>query len=266
MNVYAFELKREWKSALSWTVTLAVLLWVLMALIYPIYLDSRTDVQAVLDGFPPEFSAAFGISMDDIFGYGGFYAFSYLYLSLCGAMMAAALGLSMFAREKRGKCTDFLLTKPKSRGALFGAKLGAALTLLTASNILYIGIGLLIYRASPQSSAPMSHALLAFSAMLWIELFFLAVAVFVAVFSKKVRSVSGTALAIGMAGFILTAAHSLLEEEAIRYIAPMKYFNVQMAFADGRFEPRYAGTAAILAILLLVLSFVRYQKSDVHAV
>lgn len=266
MNVFAFELRHQWKSVLSWTLILVLILLALMVAVYPVYLEGRSAVESILSGFPPAFTAALGLNLDDIFSYGGFYSFSSLYIQLCGAIMASMLGLGIFAREKRSKCTDFILTKPKSRHSLFMAKLLAALTLLTLSNIVYITALLLVYQAAPQSTAPLDHALLAASAVFFIELLFLAISVSVAVFSKKVRSLVGSAMAIGFGGFILTAVHSLLGEEWARYIAPMKYFNVGMAFSEGMFEAPYVITCAVLTVALLSLSFVRYITSDEHAV
>ncbi len=266
MNVYRFELRRQWKSVFSWTLVLSLLLAALMVAVYPVYLGSRADLQKVLEGFPPEFAAAFGVSLDSIFSYGGFYAFCYLYIALCGAIMAASLGLSVFAREKRSKCTDFLLTKPLSRARLFGAKLAVCVALLFLSSLFYSAVFLLICRTAPESAAPLGNVLLAAGALFFIELLFLSIAIAAATFFKKVRSVSGIAVAIGFGGFILTALHSLLEEDWTRYIAPFKYFDVTLAFSQGRYEAPYVLTAAALGLGLLALSFLRYVKSDVHAV
>jgi hypothetical protein len=73
--------------------------------------------------------------LDEIFSFGGFYAFCFFYAAVMGAIMASSPGLDLFSREKRAKCTDFLMTKPITRGRLFFAKLLAALTLTVAANI-----------------------------------------------------------------------------------------------------------------------------------
>ena len=266
MNVYLFELRRSWKSAAVWTAALLALLIGLMVAAYPIFLDSRAEVEKVLANLPPEFAAAFGMEMDSLFSYGGFYAFGFLYFSLLGAIMAAGLGLDMFAREKRGKCTDFLLTKPHTRSVIFTAKLLAALTLLVLANALYLAASLILYRACGQDTAPMGHVALSASALFFTQLVMLSVAVFAAVFMKKVRSVSGSATAIGFGGFLLTALHSILEEDALRYIAPYKYFDVALAFSEGRFETPYVFTAAVIALVLLAASYLKFCRGDVHAV
>ena len=173
MNVYRFELRREWKNAAVWTAVLLVLLGVLLLSVYPIYYDGRTQVLAALEGFPPQFAAAFGLNIETIFSFGGFYAFSFLYLAVLGAVFASGLGLAVFAREKRAKCDDFLLTKPRPRTALFAAKGLAALTLLVLQNLLYIVLFLAICNATPQAAAPLGNQLAAALALLLTQLVFL---------------------------------------------------------------------------------------------
>ena len=265
MNVFLFELKRTFKSATTWTVVLIALLFLLMDATYPLYQNSRVDVEAILAGFPPSFSALFGISVDTIFSYGGFYAFGFLYLSLIGTIMAALLGLDIFSRESRSKCQDFLLTKPRSRTSLFCAKLLAALATLVLSNVLYILASFLAYRIAGQTGAPIGNIALAASALFFTELVMFSVSVCTAVFAKRVRSVSGTATIIAFGGFILTALQSILQIDELRYIAPYKYFNVSLAFSEGHFETRYAVAAAVITVLLLAISFIHYHRVDIPA-
>lgn len=265
MNVFRFELRRTWTSATVWTLVILGLMAGLIAGALPVFLDSRANVEAMLSNFPPEFAAAFGLELDHIFSFGGFYSFGFLYYSLFGAIMTAVIGLDLFSREKREKCTDFLMTKPRSRDGLFLAKLLAALTLILLSNVLFISESLALYRAyAPVPDAP-ARALLASSALLFTELVFLAIAVFAAVFARKVRSVSGAATAIGFGGFILSALQSILEEEKLRYVTPFKYFDPSKAFFEGAFDTPYVVTAVLLSLGLLVAAYIRYTRSDVPA-
>ena len=266
MNVYLFELRRTWKSAASWAAVLLILLGVLMAVVYPVYSNARADVEAAMAGFPPQFAAAFiGVSIDQIFSYGGFYAFGFLYLSLLGAIMASILGLDLFAREKRAKCTDFLMTKPMSRSDLFSAKFLAGLTLLILTNVLYIIVSVILYRSVVQGAST-GRVVLASSALFFTQLVIYAISVLTAVCAKKIRSTSGSSMAIGFGGFVLSALHSILHEDALRYITPYKYFDVTLAFSEGRFETPYVITAAAVTVTLLIIAFVKYCRTDIHAV
>ena len=265
MNVYRFELRRAWLGALIWTLVLTALLIGLIAGALPAFLESRLAVESMLGNFPPAFRAAFGMQMDNLFSFGGFYAFGFLYYSLFGAIMASGIGLDLFSREKREKCMDFLLTKPRGRSKLFLEKLLAALTLLLSSNAVFIGASLALYRAYAPAPLQMGHALLAASSLLLMELLFFSIGAAIGVFAKKVRSVSGIANAIGFAGFLLSALHSLLEEEKLRFITPFKYFDVSKAFFDGSFDVNYALTGAAITLLLLCAAYARYTRADIPA-
>lgn len=265
MNVFRFELRRAWLSAMIWTLIILTLLIGLITGALPAFMDSRAGVEAMLKNFPPAFAAAFGLQLDNLFSFGGFFSFGFLYYSLFGAIMVAIIGLDLFSREKREKCMDFLLTKPRTRSRLFFEKLLAATTLILISNALFISAALSLYRAYAPAPLHLGNALLAAASLLLTELVLFSVAVFAAVFARKIRSVSGTATAIGFAGFLLSALHSLLEEEKLRYITPFKYFEASKVFFDGAFEAKYAITGAAVTLALMLAAYIRYTRADIPA-
>lgn len=265
MNVFRFELRRVWLGAAVWTLVLLGLMAGLIIGALPVFFESRTSVEAMLANFPPEFSAVFGLALDDIFSFGGFYSFGFLYYSLFGAIMASAIGLDLFSREKREKCMDFLMTKPRSRSRLFTEKFLVALLLILLSNVLFIAESLVLYRAYAPAPLHTGYAALAASALLFTELLFLAISMFGAVFVRKVRSVSGAATAIGFGGFILSALQSILEEEKLRYVTPFQYFDPAKAFSEGSFDTPYVITAVLLTVALLLAAYGKYTRSDIPA-
>lgn len=76
MNVFLFELKHASRTALVWTAVLLAFLILLLTFAYPVFSESRADVEAMLAGFPPAFAAAFGLQVTDFFSFGGFMPFS----------------------------------------------------------------------------------------------------------------------------------------------------------------------------------------------
>lgn len=265
MNVFRFELRRVWITAAVWTIVILALLAGLIVGALPAFMESRAGVEAMLGSFPPAFAAAFGLQLDNLFSFGGFFAFGFLYYSLFGAIMAAVLGLDLFSREKREKCMDFLLTKPRTRSRLFSEKLIAALFLILLSNALFIAESLALYRAYAPVPLVMERALLAASSLCLTELVMFSIAAFAAVFARKVRSVSGAAMAIGFGGFVLSALQSLLEEEKLLYITPFKYFDAAKAFFEGSFEAKYALTGAAVTLVLMFAAYFRYTRADIPA-
>lgn len=266
MNIYIFELKAQAKSFLIWTLVIVLFLVIFMAGIYPVFNDSLDDITAMLQNFPPAFAAAFGIEIESMFSYGGFFGFSAAYTSLMGAILAVTLSVGTFAREKRSKCVDFLLTKPRSRSAIFLSKLLSGLTLLAASNIIITAAAAIGYNSAGKDEAFIGTFILAASALFPTQLVFYAAGLLFAVLAKKVRSVSGIATAFGFAGFILTALHGMLEKEIIRFIAPLDYFDAATVLKTGGFDAKYAATGLFVIAACVLISFVRFRASDTHAV
>lgn len=262
MNVYLFELKALLKSAVIWTVVLLCVLLVFMVGIYPMFAENTDDILRMLSGFPPQFTAAFGLDLFSMFSFGGFFGFSFGYIGLVGAIMAAAISLALFSREKRAKCTDFLLTKPVSRPRIAAAKFAAGATALLAANALYIVCCLLILHGG---GIERKDALFASLSMLLTQAVFFSMGALYAIVSRKVRSVSGVAVSFGFSGFILSALVSILKEDAVRFAAPLKYFDPTDIFRLGGFDAPYAWTGAAVIVVCLLFSFLLFCQKDTQA-
>ncbi len=265
MNIYLFELKSQLKSFLIWTASLIAVYLVFMTGMFDVLMESKDAFEKAVAGFPPAFSAAFGLHLDKLFTFGGFYAFVFTYIALVGAIMAVSLSVAVFSREKRSKCGDFLLTKPVGRGTVYLSKLLAVLTLLAAANVLFILVSAISCSGSAAAGTELGRVVWAAAALFFTQLVFMGVGIAYAVFAGKVRAVSGVATAFGFGGFILSALRRLLEKEAVRFIAPLDYFSTAAVFETGGYEAKYAVTAAAVTVICLMLSYIRFTGSDAPA-
>lgn len=266
MNIFAYEIKSSLKSALIWAIALVAVLAALMLGAYPSYSDAKDQILSLLSNYPPEFLAAFGMKSNTLFSYGGFYSFAFAYLGLMGAIMASSVSISVFSREKRFKCTDFLLTKPVSRPFVFFAKFFAVLLVILAVSAVYIAAGIIFYKSAADDSVTLQRYFIALTGFFFNQLFFVGLGVFYATFAKKVRSVSAAANAIGFAAFITSALAALLEDAKLEYLAPPKYFEPLTVIETGLFDTGLVAAAALIFVLCVGLSFYRYCKSDTVAV
>ena len=83
-----------------------------MAGIYPVFTTALTISQHV-SKFPPNVTSAFLVLKLRAYSATAGFGFSAAYTALMGAIMAQTLSVGAFAREKRSKCADFLLTSQK---------------------------------------------------------------------------------------------------------------------------------------------------------
>ena len=262
MNVYRFEIRRAFGSFAGWTLGLLASVTVFMQGMYPIFANSVEDILKMLESFPPQFLAAFGFNKD-MFTFGGFYAFTFTYMSLMGVLFTGAVTLGIFAREKRSRCQEFLFAKPVTRARLFGTKLSAVVTLLTASNLLLMGwVAAVATMAGEQDN--LGRLLTATLSLFLTELLFVSLMILYAVVARKVRTIAGPAMAFAFGGFILTALEGIIDREELRYVAPFKYFDPFHAVLQGGFELPYALTAALLFVLAMAGSFLIYIRKDIR--
>ncbi|MDD4773377.1 MAG: ABC transporter permease subunit [Eubacteriales bacterium] len=264
MNVFLFELKSQTRTFVIWTSVILFNLILFIKGIYPVFYAAVDEVLAMLSGFPPEFSAAFHVT-DDMFTYSGFYCFTYMYIVLIGAIMAAVLSISSFAREKRNKCADFLLTKPVERRNIFFAKLLSSMLLLFAAGVLFAAVSVLLYLSDNPGGGQTAQYLIASAGLFFTQMIFIAAGIFYAVFAKRVRSVAGSATAFGFGAFILSALVNILDKELFFLISPLSYFNPAAVFAGGTHEFKYIAAAVIAIAGMVWASYFKYTGSDIHA-
>jgi len=266
MNIYIYEMKIQFKSFIIWTVALLLTMYIFMGGIYPVFQKSAVDVLKVMEGFPKQFTQVFGFQMLSMFSYDGYYSFAFGYIGLVAGIFAVVVSLSIFAREKRAKCLDFLVTKPISRTKIFGVKLLACFTIIGATNVIYVVGNMIMFKQNNQNSDITGRFILASFGIFFTQLVFLAIGLFLATFSKKIRSVSGLATAIGFFAFILSALSNIIDEEVVNLIAPLKYFEPSNVMERGCFEVKYMLAAVVLIVFCTVTSYIRFCKSDLHAV
>ncbi len=263
MNIIKFEIKRQWITLCLWTILFIAVMLALFIGVYPLFRDSLKDIMNVISSMPQEFLKAFSVNLNTMADFSGFYEFSYAYLSLMGAIMSASFGLAIFGREKKVKCTDFLFTKPCSRQNIFVNKYVTGLILIVVFNIFYAAISCFYGIKYDNSFGTM---ILASSMMFLTQLFFYHAAILVAIYLKKIRSVSNTATLIGFAGFIIVALNNILEIDGLQYLSPLKYFDPIRFFGGVVTDWSVMIVGCVLLVLFIMMAFILYIKQDVKAV
>jgi ABC-2 type transport system permease protein len=262
MNILKFELKRSVMSMVGWTLAMIATVAIFMLGMFPIYEDSIDQIMVLIESFPKEFLAAFGFS-SDMFSFAGFYAFSFTYLTLLGVMFSCTVTLQIFAREKRSHCQEFLYVKPVTRQKMFLEKLAAVLCLLVVSNLLLVACSVGVTVLSGENEL-VGKIVLASISVFCTELLFMGFVILYAVQARRVRTISGAAMAFAFAGFILSALSSLIDKVEMRYVAPFKYFDPFQAVVNGTYEIQYVVTAAVLFVVVMAVAATRYFNKDIR--
>ncbi|MHB1418981.1 MAG: ABC transporter permease subunit [Bacillota bacterium] len=265
MNMYLHELKSLRKTTLIWTCALIALAGIYFS-VYPGIVNDAADFTQLLSGYPAPLRAALGISLDNITSILGFYSMVFSFITLCGAIQAMILGVSILSKEARERTTDFLLVKPVSRPAIVSAKLLAALTMLLATNVLYFAAASILASIVKTSDYSSIVFLMINLTLFFIQLMFLAIGVVISVFFTQLKSVLPLSLGVVFGFYIIGAVIATGKNDAARYISPFKYFDVSYIIKNASFEAPYLITSAVIIIVAIAASYIIYAKKDIHAV
>lgn len=265
MNMYLHELKSLRKSTIMWICAMIALVIIYFSL-YTSLAKDAADFKKLLGAYPASVRAMLGISLDNITSILGFYSMIFSFITLCGAIQAMNIGVSILSKESRERTADFLLVKPVSRAAIVSSKLLAALTMLLVTNVIYYAGASMVANIVKTSNYSNKLFFMISLTLLFIQLIFLAIGVFVSVFFTKLKSVLPISLGVVFGFYIIGALIATGKSDGARFISPFKYFDIAYIIKNASYEVSYLITGAVIVIAAIVASYIIYTKKDIHAV
>lgn len=265
MNVLWRELKMLRTGTILWVVALSGIVLMYISL-YPTFSNDAELTRKLFDTFPPAFKAAFGINIEAMLSFLGFFAFTFTNLTLFASIHAMHTGVSILSRESRSKTTDFLFSKPRSRTSLFVQKYiaGVVVVLMTWAAITLAAFGFAkLFGAGAFDVGRFAQLM---GALLMLQLWFFTCGVFTAQLRPKLKSTIPTTLAVTFGFFMLSMLGAILGDEKLRYISPFKFFDYMKIVSEGGYEAVYVCIAAGSLVVMLVTTYVLYIKRDTKAV
>lgn len=265
MNMFLHELKSYRKSTIIWTCSLIALV-VLFLSMFPAFSKEVEVFKKLMEGFPEPVRKALGLSVDSMSSILGFYAYAFLYLTLCGAIQAMNLGTSIVSKEVREKTADFLLTKPVTRTKVMTSKLLAALTCLIITNVTYLVVASIMASIVKTEEYSYKIFFMLSITLFFVQLMFLSLGVIISVVVPKIKSVLPISLGTVFTFFIIGMFSSTTGDDAIRYITPFKYFDMSYIMKNSSYEFSFIIIEIVFIIVSICASYFIYSKKDVHAV
>ncbi|MCP8970331.1 ABC transporter permease subunit [Ectobacillus ponti] len=265
MNMFWHELRVYRKSTVIWSLSMVVLTVISLSM-FPAISRDAADFQRILEGYPEGVRKAFGISIDSVSTFLGFYSYIFGYVLLCGAMQAMHLGLSILSKEMREKTADFLLTKPVTRTQIVSAKLAAAVVSLAVTSLVYVAAAAVSAAAVSEKPVDGKLFLMVSIPVFFVQLMFLALGLLLSVLLPGIKSVLSVSLTAVFGFFIIGMLGSAFDEEAVRYATPFRYYDAAYIIRHGAYEPIFLVMEGIIVIAAVAGAYWMYQKKDVHAV
>lgn len=260
MNVFIHEFKSSFPSMLYWTGGLIIFLFFFM-LMYPPISEQALLMEEILSNFPLQLRKALGISNLNISQLLGYYGFLFIYILLIASVYAMKSALSVLSEELRSQSVDFLLAKPVSRSLIVTAKLLSLLGLLLIQNLLFITAAYFTLLAYQDGPLDINSFWLINLSVIQIQLFFIALGLFMAVTLPKIKNVLSLALASVLAFFILQMLNESLDGTELAYITPFSYFNAANILEQG-YQPFFLLLNLGIICLLVVLTYLLYGRKD----
>ncbi|MBS5933970.1 MAG: ABC transporter permease subunit [Clostridiales bacterium] len=266
MNMFLYELKSLRKSIITWTISMLALAALYLS-IYPSMAKDAADFKQLLGEYPEAIRAMLGINLDYISSLLGFYSMIFTFIVLCGAIQAMNLGVSILSKESRERTADFLLVKPVSRTVIVSAKLLAACTALVITNVIFITLSTIMANMAKTEDFSLVTFFMINLSMFFVQIIFLAIGMLISVFFKKLKNVLPVSLGFVFGFyFIGTLLVTDNSEKIKRIFSPFKYFDVYHIIQKNRYEVFYLITGAVIVAISIVVSYIVYNKKDIHAV
>ena len=211
MNMFWHELKMQRKSTLIWTFSI-VGMTILFLSLFPSFAHDAEEFKRLLAGYPKGVMDAFGIEIDSITSFLGFYSYIYLYVMLCLSIQGMNAGIGALSKEVSGKTAEFLLTKPVKRTKILTSKLLAIITSFLFTNMVYLAASFLMAEAVTTIPYDLKRFMLISMSGFIVQLIFMALGILISVMLRKIKSVLSISLSTVFAFFILYLFGSVLGE------------------------------------------------------
>jgi ABC-2 type transport system permease protein len=233
---------------------------------YSIIAQDAEYFLSLLEGFDPRILKAIGMQIETFTSELGYYSFVLNYISLIAAIQATNLGLSLLSKEETDKTADFLMTKPVSRSRILTSKLFSGLSAILATFLIFMATSSVMINLIRINPISMRKFFMSTFTVLFVQVMFLAIGVFISVLSRKIKSVISVSLAVTFGFFAIAALGDSSGEKPLHYLTPFKYFDVLEIVRTGRYQPTFIVLGSILVIVLIAGSYFIYLSKDIHAV
>ncbi len=266
MNIYLYELKDQRKSALIWLGSLTGLVAMFFA-IYPSIASDAADFKELMSHYPAVVREMLGINLDYITSLLGYYSMIFSFILLCAAIQAMNLGVSILSKENRERTADFLLVKPVSRTAIVSAKLLSSFTSIVLIDAVYFLATYVLADFVKTENYSWRILFLMNLSMFFTQIIFWAMGILISLFFQKIRNVLpislGFVFGFYMGGALLAVGKS---EKILRFLSPFKYYDLSYIMKHSGYEIRYLILGVFIVTVCIALSYILYNKKDIHAV
>lgn len=261
ITVFRHALRRFRGQILGWGIGLALLAMLLVS-VYDSFEAEQEQLQALMEAYPPEFTAFFG-DLSDFATPEGFLSVEFFsYMPLILGIFAVLIGSGLLVGDEEQGTLDLIMAHPVSRTALFFGRLLAFVVATGAILVIaWLGFGLSLSWSSMDIS--WGRMWLPLLSLLVQMLLFGALSLLFSMILPSRRLAATTAGLLLVASFFITGLAELNEDlESVATLSPLNYYQTQEAFQNLN-GTWLAGLLAV-AVVFTVLAWWRFQRCDIR--
>ena len=260
MTLFFHEIRKNRIALLIWTFAIAFMLGVTIV-IFPEMEKEMGEMENLMSNMGA-FSDAFGmnkINFSEFIGYFGIECGNVL--GLGGALFAATAGAMALSSEEANHTAEFLLSHPIKREKVIGLKLLSVISQITILNLVVLGI-VMGLTAAIITKPPYNTMLLIFAAYYVMQLIIAFICFGISAFLKN--GAIGIGIGVGFLFYIVNIISNLTEDlEFLKHLTPFSFADSSEIIQNNSLPTKYLALVVVMAILGVVLAFVKYTKKDI---
>lgn len=266
MNILKFELKALLKNAILWMGGIGFFLVFYMAF-FPLMANEDMGMQTIMDSFPEEFLAFFGMNGDLPFTtLMGYYGLTMSFVMIPVAIQAAYYGFHILSVEERELTADFLLTKPVSRKTIYIQKVSATLITLSFTTIVILLMSFLSFALFNEGfDIYYKETFIYVLTIPLFQLFFVSIGLAVTTLTKKIGSVIAYSMGLGFGLFIIASFGEMLMSNFFKALSPYSYFEPISILASGSWNLAYTIVDISIILIAFSISYIFYLKRNIKS-
>jgi len=264
--IFQHEFRKRLKSVLTWSLSLIALIFYFFS-IFPSFADQAELMNEMLEKFPKELIAAFGMNNMDLATVLGYFSLIFIFVQICLAIQASNYGFGLVSVEENELTADFLLSKPVSRTKILTSKLVAAIASLAVTNLVVwvcTFVSFTLFREQREYNT--GTLLLLLVSMIIFQLFYLSFGLAVSLIVKRIRNVTPYSLGLGFGTYVLNAFSGIFGDIKLELITPFKHFDPTYIVNHDAYNTPLVLINVSITLVCLVLSYWLYIRRDIPAV
>ncbi|MDO5415584.1 MAG: ABC transporter permease subunit [Lachnospiraceae bacterium] len=263
MVIFKYEMKNYRKYILVWAAALAVCIFSMTPVYYSMMNSAGAGGNALFETLgSSDFFQTVGMSMDYLTTPLGIYSFLTSFFALAAGIFGMHFGISIHTREFSGKTSEYLYTKPHTRGEIFRAKAWTVFCGTLIVGLAYLLSSLLTLLLFQPGFDWWEFFLISLS-LFFVALIFAAMGLLAGVWFSNNRNPLLTAGLAIFTEYCITSFSRVVGNRAIGFLSPFSFFGAAEISRNHFYEMSYVVWYFVLLAVCLLAAYRIFLKKDI---